>query len=389
MILPLRDNAPGYEVPMVNLSIILACILVFIVQCIYPGGLEASREAWGEVPTRILSGDTVPGTNIPAWITMFTSMWMHADFGHIFGNMYALWLFGDNVEWVMGRARYLLFYILCGMIASVATTLLGYQSDMAGLGASGAILGVLGAYLICYPRARITSLLFVGPSITGYMLYGTMGFTVRNISAYWWMGSYIVFQLVMSFLLLGAGTWLNLGIYAHAAGALAGIGLVYLLRLPDRMPSPEHHTQSAELSMPVIGEEGDAGASYEPVNTLSEETERLHRLHGYRPAPLPELHDFRADELQQAGKFREALRHCTEMRQIAYEKNNSERVMAYTHRIEELKAVVAKLPPEVLPVITHGRKQKATAQPEDDFDLMHPGKVKRGTRRRKADPPAG
>lgn len=395
MILPLRDNAPGYELPVVNLSIILVCILVFFIQCIYPGGLEGSREAWGEVPTRILSGGFVPGTHVPAWVTMFTSMWMHADFWHIFGNMYALWLFGDNVEWVMGRARYLLFYILCGLVASVATTLLGYQSDMAGLGASGAILGVMGAYVICYPRARITSFMFLWPSLYNLAVFGTWGFTVRNISALWWMGSYIAFQLLMSFLLLGTGTWLNLGIYAHSAGAIAGIGLVYLFRLKDRMPDPTHPTQCNELTLPVAGEEGDAGGSYEPVNTLNQELSRLHGLHGrgYAPAPPPELHDFRVDELVEGRHYRAALQHCLEMRQLAREEDDHERVLAYGNKIKELQALVESLPPEKLPVHedTHepehkkhyGYQPAAHAEPEEDFDLLHPGEVKRGTRRRK------
>jgi membrane associated rhomboid family serine protease len=380
MILPLRDNAPGYDVPVVTISIIGICIFVFIIQCIYPGGLVASCDAWGEVPTRIHAGGYVPGTHIPAWITMFTSMWMHADFGHILGNMYALWLFGDNVEWVMGRARYLLFYLVCGLVASVATTYIGYQSDMAGIGASGAILGVLGAYLVCFPRARISSLMFISPSFFNLALYGTWGFTVRNISAFWWMGSYIVFQLVMSFILLGAGNWLNLGIYAHAAGAIAGIGLAYVLRLPDRMPKPEDPSQCAELTLPFIGEEGDAGASYEPVNSLGQEMERLHSLHGYRPAPPPELHDYRADELQQAGLFREALQHCVQMREVAYDEDDRDRVLAYSERITELNGLVENLPPQVLPVIK--AKPEPAPAPADGFDLLHPGQVKRGTRHR-------
>ena len=385
MALPLRDNAPGYEVPVVNLSIILICILVFLIQCIYPGGLEASREVWGEVPTRILAGANVPGTNIPAWFTMFTNMWMHADLGHIFGNMYALWLFGDNVEWVMGRARYILFYILCGLVSSVATTLLGYQSSEAGLGASGAILGVMGAYLICFPRAKISSLIFVGPSLTGYMLYGTIGFTVRNISAFWWMGSYIVFQLIFSFILLGAGTWLNLGIYAHAAGALAGIELVYLLRLPDRMPKPEHHTQSDELTLPVIGDYGDAGSSYEPVNTLDEEMSRLHSLHLKHYAPPPEFHDFRAENLIAAGRISEALQHCVDMRELAYEKDDGEKIYGYSQLIKKLHAQLAELPLKPLPVIKHEPEPEHSE--EQGFSLMDPSAVKRGTRRKRSSTP--
>ncbi len=394
MILPLRDNAPGYELPVVNLSIITICVLVFTAQCLYPGGLSASREAWGEVPVRILAGGVVPGTHFPAWLTLFTSMWMHADFWHIFGNMYALWLFGDNIEWIMGRARYFLFYLLCGIVANVVTTLLGFQSEMAGLGASGAIFGVLGAYLICFPRARITSLMFLWPSLYNIMLYGTWGFTVRNISALWWMGSYIAFELLFSFLLVGAGAWLNLGIYAHASGALVGIGLVYVLRLKDRMPPPEDPTQSGELTVPIIGEEGDMGASYEPVNTLDKELARLQGLHGrgYAPAPPPELQDFRVDELVAAQHYRAALQHCLEMRQLAREDDDHERVLAYGAKIEELRAILDSLPPEKLPVVEHPDRPAqprpagpaaAPAAPAEGFDLLNPGQVKRGTRQRK------
>ncbi len=118
---------------------------------------------------------------------MFTLMFMHANFWHIFGNMYALWLFGDNVEWLLGRFRNFIFYILCGLIASVVTVLLGYESNLPGLGAGGAILGGLAVYLIFYPRARITSLVWYDYFSFGHIYTGKLWPHIRNISAIWYM----------------------------------------------------------------------------------------------------------------------------------------------------------------------------------------------------------
>lgn len=394
MILPIRDNAPTYEFPAANVSLIVICLLVFVWQLTYPGGLVASREAWGEVPTRILAGGTVPGTSVPAWVTMFTSMWMHADFGHIFGNMYALWLFGDNVEWIMGRWRYLTFYVLCGLFASVVTTLLGYQSDMAGLGASGAIAGVMAAYLLTYPRARITSFMFIMPFSWLHAFTGTVGFTTRNISALWWIGSYLVFQVLYVGVAVGQGMWLNLGIYAHVSGALAGAGLLFVLRLKDRIPDPDHHTQSSMLTSAVVGDEGDGGVGTQPVMTISAEADRLRRLQARRPRlPEPEFSDWQVDEMVVRGDYSAAICHCQDMLEIARLQDNTHRSQGYSRLLARLEREAASTRPlEIQQQRDIGSRTPAPvqeAEADEDggtqrgFNLIEPGGVQRGTRRRR------
>ncbi len=340
MALPLRDNAPTYAVPGVTLTLIGINLAVFAWQLAYPGGFEESYAVWGEVPARIMQGQPVPGTALPSSITVLTSMFMHASWDHILGNMYALWLFGDNVEWVMGRARYLLFYLVCGLLASVATILLGQASTAPGLGASGAIAGVLAAYLMMYPRARITSLVWISPYSLMHAATGEVGFALRNISAFWYIGAWVLWQLTMSGIAIYGQVWLNLGIYAHVAGALAGAALVYPLALPRRIPAPDSDVRSAELTSPIFGDEGDAGMGTEPVASISAELARIHGEYRGQGAPAELFQDFIAEELIQKHDYAQALRHCRDMLQIAREDNDTERIQGYLALIDSINDFV-------------------------------------------------
>ena len=355
MAIPLRDNAPSYDIPWVNLGLIGGCVVVFLLQLTHPGGLEGSREMWGEVPTRILAGDPVPGTSISAWVTLFTSMWMHADIFHLLGNVYALWLFGDNIEWLLGRARYLLFYLACGLAASLFTTVFGYQSDMAGLGASGAIAGVMCAYLIAYPRAKITSIVWFSPFSIGHAMSGSWGFQVRNMSAFWFVGTWVVFQVWWSGYMLFQGQMLNLGIYAHATGAVAGACLVYALANKRRWPKPEHHTRSAALTSVIIGDEGDAGGGSEPVSTLGEELERIREEHKASKYAIPEQRfvDYTAEELMNTGKLTEAREHCREMLVLAKERGERHRELGYERILYDIADRMRKRQTESVPPETY------------------------------------
>jgi membrane associated rhomboid family serine protease len=221
--IPLRDDAPAGATPWVNWALMLSCILVFLWQLAYPGGFEQSLLTWGEVPSRILGGENVPGTGISAWWTLLSAMFMHGGFLHLAGNMVSLWIFGDNIEWLLGRARYLAFYLACGVAASLATLYLGSASDMPGIGASGAIAGVMAAYMLMYPQARVTTLVL-----------GRGGSGVYQISALWFIGAWIAIQVLQSVQALGQGVNMNLGIYAHVAGAIAGAILVWPLLIPGR-----------------------------------------------------------------------------------------------------------------------------------------------------------
>jgi membrane associated rhomboid family serine protease len=348
--MPLRDNAPTYDVPWVTLALIVANVAVFLWQLSYPGGIAASLQVWGEVPARILAGGLVPGTAVPAGWTVITAMFMHANVGHLLGNLYALWLFGDNVEWVMGRLRFVVFYLICGGCSSLATVLLGGGSSLPGIGASGAIAGVLAGYLIMYPRARVTTLMWIDPEDCTDMDTGDVGLVVRNISALWFVGSWLIFEVAMTAIALSGQVWMNLGIYAHVAGALAGAAFVQLLAIGERVPKPDSPERSAPLTDPLFGQEGAAGGGTQPVATLPEEVERLHELRVYRGLPRPEpFRDSRAEELCRSGQWHRALQHCREMLAVAREEGNDWQVDGYLAKISEILGSVPSVEEEQTP----------------------------------------
>jgi membrane associated rhomboid family serine protease len=322
--IPLRDNARSYAVPVVTILLIFTNVLVFVVQCSYLGGIEASAMAWGEIPSRVREGE---------WWLMFTAMFMHGGFIHLLGNMIALWLFGDNVEWVLGRAKYIFFYLACGLASSGACVVLGYESKLPGIGASGAIAGVMMAYLLVYPRARITSLVFFGFS---WWTWATdlWGFRLRNISAIWYIGSWVVLQFVLAWLYLSEGVHMNLGIYAHAAGAIAGGVLVWPLAIRSRFPEADSPERSDEITVPIIGDEGSAGGS-DTSRDLEEEMESQRRF--AESLPKPAFHDHVLDDMMEKGDLDGALAHAEEMQRMADADDDDMRAAWFAGRADEIK----------------------------------------------------
>jgi membrane associated rhomboid family serine protease len=155
--IPLRDDNPSSITPVVTITFIVMCVLVFLWQVsLGPRGQEAIF-ALGVIPAVLLGlGDLPPELAIvPSFVTPLTSMFMHGGWMHLIGNMLYLWIFGDNVEDSMGHVRFVVFYILCGLAAVFAQALPEPQSTIPMVGASGAISGVLGAYLLLYPHARV------------------------------------------------------------------------------------------------------------------------------------------------------------------------------------------------------------------------------------------
>jgi membrane associated rhomboid family serine protease len=155
-------------------------------------------------------------------LTVLSSMFMHGSWFHILGNMWFLWVFGNNVEDIMGRVRYVLFYLLCGLAAAVAQILTSPHSLVPMVGASGAIGGVMGAYAATYPRARVETLVF-------------LGFFVRTISvpALGMLGYWFVLQLLGGLPSLAQDSAGGVAFWAHVGGFLAGVILVYVFRDPD------------------------------------------------------------------------------------------------------------------------------------------------------------
>lgn len=215
------DNSARVITPYVNYLLIALNILVFILfQGM--GANEAFTLSYSTVPKEILTGSdiTVPPlgvTPIPVWGTLLTSMFMHGGIAHIFGNMLYLWVFGDNLENAMGHFKYLIFYILCGIIASLCHVMyanaLGRDLLVPSLGASGAISGVLGGYMLLFPKNEVRVLAF---------------YTVIRVPALITLGLWIATQVVNGLGMLGGQQEAGGGVAyaAHIGGFVAGLVLV-------------------------------------------------------------------------------------------------------------------------------------------------------------------
>lgn len=222
--IPLRDNIPSATRPWVNYLIILTCIAVYIVQKTVPG----VEKAFVFTPRYLVSGEAIAAYGYGFIVlTIFTSMFMHGNVLHIGMNMLFLWVFGDNVEDRMGHLRYLLFYLLCGVIAAVMHTLVSLFSNVPVLGASGAIAGVLGAYFVLFRGAYIKTL------VPLFFI-----FTVMDIPAFVFLLLWFVFQLFSGFGSIG-GTGGGVAFWAHIGGFVAGWVLVRFFAVTRRLkPQP-------------------------------------------------------------------------------------------------------------------------------------------------------
>jgi membrane associated rhomboid family serine protease len=155
--IPLRDDNPSSIAPVVTIGLIVACVLMFLWELSFGAGGQRIIYALGVVPASLLGRAELPPelALVPPWATIVTSMFMHGGWMHLIGNMLYLWIFGDNVEDSMGHGRFVVFYLLCGAAAVFAQALPDPTSEVPMVGASGAISGVLGAYLLLYPHARV------------------------------------------------------------------------------------------------------------------------------------------------------------------------------------------------------------------------------------------
>lgn len=160
--IPLRDDNPRSSVPVLTVALIVVNVLVFLYQIsLSPRVGRLLVYQFGTIPSVVFGTTSLPANIavIPPMLTLFTSMFLHGGWLHLIGNMWYLWIFGDNVEDAMGHVRFLAFYIISGLFAALAHAFLNIGSDIPTLGASGAISGVLGAYVILFPRARVLVLI--------------------------------------------------------------------------------------------------------------------------------------------------------------------------------------------------------------------------------------
>ncbi|HYM79259.1 MAG TPA: rhomboid family intramembrane serine protease [Candidatus Dormibacteraeota bacterium] len=221
---PIKDDQPRYSTPFVNTFLIVLNILISFYQwTLGPRGDEALVRVYGEVPSHLaafLAGSpryTLPTVVIP----FFTSMFLHGGWLHVLGNMWFLYIFGDNIEDYLGHFKYLLFYLLSGLLAMATQVAIYPHSNVPTVGASGAIAGVLGAYFILYPRARVLTWLFV---------------VVFYIPAWVMLGYWFVFQFFQGAATLSmaqAGRDVGgVAFWAHVGGFVAGMVMIKIF--PER-----------------------------------------------------------------------------------------------------------------------------------------------------------
>lgn len=230
--IPFSDpSEPNRIFPYVNVGLIVVNFLVFFYELALQsqGQLNHFFLAYSLVPceyTTVSHCAPYPGTPHPLFITLISSMFMHAGWLHILGNMIYLWVFGDNIENSMGHVRYLIFYLLCGLGANALEIATAVGSNTPGLGASGAIAGVLAAYLLLYPSSRVRTLLTLG----------FFFFPVR-LPAWVLIGFWILLQFINGVATLSNVTARSQGgvaYFAHVGGFVTGAILIWFFRHPDR-----------------------------------------------------------------------------------------------------------------------------------------------------------
>lgn len=211
--IPIRDENPTRHVPYVTYGLIAANILVYLLMWLSGSNQEALVYQFALIPANLTTG-LGPGDVFD----IFTSMFMHAGLLHLAGNMLYLWIFGDNVEDNLGPFKYLIFYFVGGMVASLTHILTNPGSQIPTVGASGAIGAVLGAYLVLYPRSRIMTLILLG-------FYMRMTLIPASIV----LGVWFVMQLFSGVLSLGGPDVGGVAFWAHVGGFLSGVVLALLL----------------------------------------------------------------------------------------------------------------------------------------------------------------
>jgi membrane associated rhomboid family serine protease len=224
--IPLKDDSPSPSRPIVTVSLIAICAAIYLWQCSLDAA--ASRQAvaaLGAIPAVLLTDARLPPDLhwIPRFASPFTSMFLHGGWMHLLGNLLFLWIYGDNVEDAMGHWRFLAFYFLCGIAAIAAQALSNPSSPYPIIGASGAISGVLGAYLLLFPRARVLTLVVLPFFLTTLRVRAMLLLLL-------WFAVQLISDLAMPH---GSAGGAGVAFRAHIGGFLAGMLLVPLLKRRD------------------------------------------------------------------------------------------------------------------------------------------------------------
>jgi membrane associated rhomboid family serine protease len=217
LFLPLKDDNPTSTFPLITLGLILTNGLVFYHQM----SLDTVESQnfifkWGAIPYQIHHGEVLREfPEIPLPLTIFSSMFLHGGFLHLFGNMLYLWIFGNNIEDTLGHLRFLLFYLVCGLVAGLAQVFSNPESTVPMIGASGAVAGVLGAYLLLFPGARILTLFFI------FIFIKFVRLPALIVLGFWFF---------IQLLGVWGGSISNVAFFAHVGGFIAGLILVKIFQ---------------------------------------------------------------------------------------------------------------------------------------------------------------
>jgi membrane associated rhomboid family serine protease len=227
-VVPINDNNPTLRTAYVNYGLIIANVLVFLYELrLPPRALERFLQTWAVVPAQLTASfvGELPPQLVPEWSTLFTSQFLHGGLLHIAGNMLFLWIFGNNVEDRLGHLKYLIFYLACGALAALTQWFFSAYSTVPSLGASGAIAGVMGAYILRFPKAQVLTLIPLG-----------FIFLPLRIPAVFFLGIWFLQQALYGLVSLNAP--MNIGMqgggiayWAHAGGFVFGAILGPLMGL--------------------------------------------------------------------------------------------------------------------------------------------------------------
>jgi len=214
-VIPLRDDNPTRGIPVVTIALIVLSAAVYLWQLSLPAeSAQAAVYLLGFMPALLFGYATFDGAQwVPPGATIFTSMFLHGGFLHLAGNMLYLWIFGDNVEDRVGHGRFVVFYLVCGAVAALAQALSDTRSTIPMIGASGAVSGILGAYVVLYPRANV---LVVVPLLIVFYTVRVPALVVLGL----WFGGQLLSSLAVE---SGAG---GVAFLAHVGGFIAGVVLI-------------------------------------------------------------------------------------------------------------------------------------------------------------------
>jgi membrane associated rhomboid family serine protease len=238
--IPLYDDNPTQRTPVVTIALILLCILAYGWQVsLGPRGEELAVYSFGVVPAVLFGYAELPAPLqvVPPWASVLTSMFMHGGVLHLAGNMLYLWIFGNNVEDSMGRGRFVLFYLLCGTAAALAQSVTHPTSEIPMLGASGAIGGVLGAYLVLHPRANVRVLMWI------IVFVRMINVPALIVLGFWFAGQ------ILSGVTTPTSDEGGVAFWAHVGGFVAGAVLIFVFkRRGVPVMQPAHTTPFAVTS---------------------------------------------------------------------------------------------------------------------------------------------